>query len=337
MKSILIMGIETSCDETSCSVVENGRKVLSNVISSQIDTHAEYGGVVPEIASRLHVSLILPVIDKALKDAGIKIDDLSAIGVTYGPGLVGALLVGISAAKGICYAKGLPLVGVNHIEGHISANYIANPDLEPPFICLVASGGHSHIIKVDNYGRYTVLGRTRDDAAGEAFDKVARSLGLGYPGGPAIEKAAINGDPYAVYMPKPAFAGGSLDFSFSGIKTSVLNLLNKLNLQKIRVPHEDIAAAFQKTVVDILVENTIKAALSEGIKRLTLAGGVSANSLLRSSFRTAAGDKGLSVSFPDIIYCTDNAAMIASAAYYRYIRGEAAGYDLNADPSLTCG
>ena len=329
----LILGIETSCDETSCAVVEGGRKVLSNVISSQVDLHACYGGVVPEIASRLHVERIIPVLDQALTQAGVSLKQLDAVGVTRGPGLVGALLVGISAAKGLSLAQGIPMLGVHHIEGHICANYLSDPEWEPPFICLVVSGGHSHIVHVLDHGVYQLLGRTRDDAAGEAFDKVARALSLGYPGGPALEKAALSGNPEAYAMPRPGFSDGSLDFSFSGIKTAVLNILSRAAQMHADVDRAGLAASFQKAVVDVLVENTRKAAVLTGCSRIALAGGVSANRALRSALEDAAVKIKASFCFPAPELCTDNAAMIASAAGFRLQKGETSGLDLNADPS----
>ena len=336
MQDVMILGIESSCDETSAAVVVNGRTVLSNIISSQIDIHKEYGGVVPEIASRKHVELINYVVKDALKEAGVTLEDVDAIAVTYGPGLVGALLVGLSAAKGLAYATGKPLVGVHHIEGHISANFITHPDLKPPFICLVASGGHSHIVKVKDYGQYEILGQTRDDAAGEAFDKISRALGLGYPGGPAIDKAAKQGNPYAIAFPKTTFAG-SYDFSFSGIKTAVLNYLNQQEQKGLPVCVEDVCASFQQAVVDMLVSHTISAASDLGVSTVCLAGGVAANSCLRATLQAECEKKGFSVYYPKPILCTDNAAMIASAGYYEYMVGNVADLSLNAVPNLKLG
>ncbi len=334
MPETVILGIETSCDETSAAVVTNGREVLSNVVSSQIDLHSKYGGVVPEIASRKHVEMILPVIDKALDDAGIKKDSLDAVGVTYGPGLVGALLAGISAAKAISFVLDVPLIGVNHIEGHICANYLQKPALEPAFICLVVSGGHSHIIKVSEYGRYNVLGRTRDDAAGEAFDKTARVMGLGYPGGPMIDSASSRGNPNAVYFPRTYFDDGSLDFSFSGIKTSVINYINMMENKGTKWSKEDVAASFQRAVVDVLVNNTIEAAGQTGLRKIAIAGGVAANSELRRRLAGEARRKGFVTVFPDVLLCTDNAAMIACAAYHHFTQGDIANMELNAVPGL---
>ncbi len=332
----MILGIESSCDETSASVVVNGRKVLSNIISSQIDIHKEYGGVVPEIASRKHVEIINYVIKDALKTAGVSLKDIDAVAVTYGPGLVGALLVGLSAAKGIAYAAQKPLIGVHHIEGHISANLISNPDLEPPFICLVASGGHSHIVKVSDYGRYEILGRTRDDAAGEAFDKVARALGLGYPGGPAIDKEARRGDPFAIKFPQTKFPG-SYDFSFSGIKTAVINYIHNQVQKEENVNIPDVCASFQQAVIDMLVSHTILACSDENMEKVCLAGGVAANSCLRNTFKDTCDKRGIEFYCPQLILCTDNAAMIASAGYYEYIKGNFSELTLNAVPNLKLG
>lgn len=334
---VLILAIESSCDETSASVVVNGRRILSNVISSQIDLHKKYGGVVPEIASRKHVELIMPVIDQALTEANVRLEDVDAIGVTYGPGLVGALLVGLSAAKGLAFATGKPLIGVHHIEGHISANYLENETLEPPFICMVASGGHSHIVNVADYDKYEILGRTRDDAAGEAFDKIARALGLGYPGGPIIDSEAKKGNSKAVDFPRVYFSDGSLDFSFSGLKTAVLNYLNSSAQKDEKVNIPDVCASFQQAVVDVLVHNTTQAALNAGIKRVALAGGVASNSQLRRDMKAAVEKAGMEMFYPRPVLCTDNAAMIASAAYYEYMRGHVASLDLNAIPGLKLG
>lgn len=336
-KDTLILGIETSCDETSAAVVSNGRKVLSNIISSQADLHAEYGGVVPEIASRKHVELILPVIDSALKEAGITLNNVDGIAVTYGPGLVGALLVGVSAAKAIAAALDKPLINIHHIEGHIAANYITHEELVPPYICLVASGGHSHIVYVEDYLKFKVLGKTRDDAAGEAFDKIARVLGLGYPGGPAVDRKAKEGDPEAIRFPRVNFADAPYDFSFSGLKTSVINYVNHARQTGEELSIPDICASFQKAVVDVLVDHTLKAARDFGVKTVCLAGGVASNSLLRETLAARAKKKGIRSLYPMPIYCTDNAAMIASAGYYSYVAGEFADYTLNAIPNLNIG
>lgn len=330
----IILGIESSCDETAAAVIKNGRQVLSNIISSQIDLHKKYGGVVPEIASRKHVELIIPVINQALDQAGVSLQDIDAIGVTYGPGLVGALLVGLTAAKAIAYTARKPLIGVHHIEGHIAANYLQYPDLEPPFVCLVASGGHSHIVHVKDYDKYEILGQTRDDAAGEAFDKISRAIGLGYPGGPLIDKNALEGNSKAISFPRVYFDDNSLDFSFSGLKTAVLNYLNKMEQtgEKINIP--DVAASFQQAVVDVLVRNTISAAKKKGINKIALAGGVAANSQLRKDMKSSGEKQGIEVMYPGLILCTDNAAMIGCAAYYEYIKGKRSDLSLNAVPGL---
>lgn len=333
----VILAIETSCDETSAAVVVNGRTIISNVISSQIDLHKKFGGVVPEIASRKHVELVMPVINQALEEASITLEKVDAIGVTYGPGLVGALLVGISAAKGLAFATGKPLVGVHHIEGHIAANYLENESLEPPFVCLVASGGHSHIVHVADYNRFEIMGRTRDDAAGEAFDKIARALGLGYPGGPLIDVEAAKGNNKAVEFPRVYFNDGSLDFSFSGLKTAVLNYLNGMAQKGYDINLPDVCASFQQAVVDVLVKNTMQAARQKGVTRVALAGGVAANSRLRSGMKTAVEEAGMEMFYPRPVLCTDNAAMIASAAYYEFKRGHISGLDLNAVPGLKLG
>ncbi len=337
MKDILILAIESSCDETAAAVVKNGREVLSNVISSQIDLHTIYGGVVPEIASRKHIENINPVIREALSNANVTLKDIDAIAVTYGPGLVGALLVGVSEAKAISFATGIPLIGVHHIEGHISANYIENKDLEPPFVCLVVSGGHSHLVKVLDYGEYEILGRTRDDAAGEAFDKVARAIGLGYPGGPKIDKVAKSGNPDAITFPRAKVVGSEYDFSFSGLKSAVLNYLNSCEMKGEKIVVEDVAASFQKAVVDVLTEHSLKAVRESGIKKFALAGGVASNSALRESVAKAMEVEGVSLYKPSPILCTDNAAMIGAAGYYEFIKGQRSGYDLNAVPALKLG
>lgn len=337
MSDFIVLGIETSCDETSASVVKNGRTILSNVISSQIDFHKKFGGVVPEIASRKHIELVIPVINEAVEEAGISIKDVDLIGVTYGPGLVGALLVGLSSAKALSFALGKPLIGVHHIEGHIAANYLDNEELKPPFVCLVASGGHSHIVYVEDYCRFEILGQTRDDAAGEAFDKIARALGLGYPGGPLIDKAAKSGNGKAINFPRVHFGDKSLDFSFSGLKTAVLNYINTFEQKGEKFNIEDIAASFQQAVVDVLVENSISAALSKKVKHVTIAGGVAANSLLRNQMKEKSILHGIGVSYPKPVLCTDNAAMIACAAYYGYRLGKVSGLDLNAVPGLKLG
>lgn len=337
LEDILVLGIETSCDETSAAIVKNGRKILSNVISSQADLHQKYGGVVPEIASRKHVELIMPVINQSIEEAGVTLKEIDVIGVTYGPGLVGALLVGLSAAKGLAFAVNKPLVGVHHIEGHIAACYLEHIELEPPFICLVASGGHSHIVFVEDYDKFIILGQTRDDAAGEAFDKIARALGLGYPGGPLVDKTSRDGNARAVEFPRVRFSDGSLDFSFSGLKTAVLNYLNSTGQKGGKYSVEDVAASFQQAVVDILVDNTLTAAIKKGVKNIALAGGVAANSLLRKQLADLAKAKGMALYLPSPVLCTDNAAMIACAAYYEYRKGNVADLSLNAMPGLKLG
>ena len=336
-KDIVILGIESSCDETAASVVRNGREVLSNVISSQIALHTLYGGVVPEIASRKHIEKINVVIEEALAEAHMTLDDIDAIGVTYGPGLVGALLVGVSEAKAIAYAKNLPLIGVHHIEGHISANYIENKDLEPPFACLVVSGGHTHLVIVKDYGKYEIVGRTRDDAAGEAFDKVARAIGLGYPGGPKIDKVSKEGNPNAIAFPRAKVADSAYDFSFSGLKSAVLNYLNGCKMKNIPIVQADVAASFQKAVVDVLVEHAMHAVEEYGFKKFASAGGVASNSALRSAMEEACKKRGVAFYHPSPILCTDNAAMIGAAAYYEYLAGTRSGWDLNAVPNLKLG
>lgn len=332
-----ILAIESSCDETAAAVVENGRRVLSNVISSQIALHTLYGGVVPELASRKHIEKINQVIEAALKEAGVTLEDIDAIGVTYGPGLVGALLVGVAEAKAIAYAAKKPLIGVHHIEGHVSANFIEHPDLEPPFICLIVSGGHTHLVIVRDYGEFEILGRTRDDAAGEAFDKVARAVGLGYPGGPKVDKAAKEGNPHAVEFPRAKIEGSPYDFSFSGLKSAVLNYINhaKMTGEEISVP--DLAASFQNAVVESLVSRAIMAANEYGYRKLAMAGGVASNSALREGMKAACEKEGISLYYPSPVLCTDNAAMIGAAAYYEYKKGTRHGWDLNAVPNLKLG
>lgn len=336
-KDTLILAIESSCDETAASVVKNGRSVLSNVISSQIDLHKLYGGVVPEIASRKHIEKINQVIEEALKEADTALEDLDAIAVTYGPGLVGALLVGVAEAKAISFAKNIPLVGVHHIEGHISANYIENLDLEPPFLCLVVSGGHTHLVIVKDYGEFEILGRTRDDAAGEAFDKVARAIGLGYPGGPKIDKLSKEGNAYAMDFPKAKVADAPYDFSFSGVKSAVLNHLNKCKMMGEPIVEADIAASFQRCVVEVLVDHAIAAAKDYHISKLAIAGGVASNQTLRRAMKQACEKNGIQFYHPSPIFCTDNAAMIGVAGYYEYIKGTRHGWDLNAVPNLKLG
>ena len=336
-KDVLILAIESSCDETAAAVVKNGREVLSNVISSQIALHTMYGGVVPEIASRKHIEKINQVVEAALKEADVTLDDIDAIGVTYGPGLVGALLVGVAEAKAIAYAKKKPLVGVHHIEGHVSANYIEHPDLEPPFLCEIISGGHTHLVIVKDYGSFEILGRTRDDAAGEAFDKVARAIGLGYPGGPKIDKLAKEGNPHAIDFPRAHMEDAPYDFSFSGVKSAVLNHLNKCRMTGEPIVEADIAASFQQAVVDVLVDNAIRAAKDYHMDRLAIAGGVASNGALRAAMEAACEKESIRFYRPSPIFCTDNAAMIGVAAYYEYIRGTRHSWDLNAVPNLKLG
>lgn len=336
-KDILILAIESSCDETAAAVVRNGREVLSNIISSQIELHKLYGGVVPEIASRKHIEKINQVIEEALSTANVTLQDIDAVGVTYGPGLVGALLVGVAEAKAISYAAGKPLVGVHHIEGHVSANYIENKDLEPPFLCLIVSGGHTHLVIVREYGKYEIIGRTRDDAAGEAFDKVARAIGLGYPGGPKIDKLSKEGDKKAIPFPRAHIEGAPYDFSFSGLKSAVLNHINSCEMKNIKVNDADIAASFQEAVIDVLVSRAMLAAKDFGMKKVAIAGGVAANSSLRAAMQSACQEHGLEFFYPSPIFCTDNAAMIGAAAYYEYMNGTRSGLELNAVPNLKIG
>lgn len=334
MEDKYILAIESSCDETSAAVILNGREILSNVIASQISTHEQYGGVVPEVASRIHIEAISGVVEEALLKANITLEKIDAIGVTYGPGLVGALLVGLQFAKGLAFASKKPLVGVNHIEGHICANYIQHKDLKPPFISLVVSGGHTFIVHVKDYGIYEVIGQTRDDAAGEAYDKVARALGLGYPGGPKIDKLAKEGNPKAITFPKANFHEETLDFSFSGVKSAVLNYLNKCNMQNIEINKADVAASFQQAVVDVLKDNVLLTCKKKNIDTIAIAGGVASNSTLRETLINEAGKKGIKVLFPTPILCTDNAAMIGSAAYFNFINGKVNDLNLNAKPNL---
>ena len=335
MKDVLILGIETSCDETAAAVVKNGKEVLSNVISSQVALHAEFGGVVPEIASRNHLEKIDEVIRLAVKEAGISMQELTAIAVTVGPGLVGALLVGVSEAKALAFALGKPLVPVHHIEGHIAANFISNPECEPPFVCLVASGGHSHLLLVEDYGKIRIYGRTRDDAAGEAFDKVARAVGLGYPGGPKLEKMAKEGDPHAYHFPTAKMEDAPYDFSFSGVKSAVLNEMNRKKMLGEEVRVADLCASFQENVTEVLSEKAIALCKELHINRLSIAGGVAANGKLREKMEEKAKQEGIEFFCPKLILCTDNAAMIAAAAYHEWKKGNFAGHDVNAYPSLS--
>lgn len=331
---MLILSIESSCDETAAAVVENGRKVLSSVVASQIEEHRKYGGVVPEIASRKHCEDIVAVTDKALSDAGASLGKLDAVAVTYAPGLIGALLVGVNFAKGLSMAADIPLIPVHHIRSHIAANYLAYPNLEPPFLCLVASGGHSHIIEALGYTNFNVIGRTRDDAAGEAYDKAARCLGFPYPGGVYMDKAALSGNPSAYKLPKPKVEGSEFDFSFSGLKTAVINLVHNAEQKGESIEKNDVAASFQKTVCEILSERLLKAAEKLGYKKIVLAGGVSANSGLRSILEKECLKRGYELFMPPLKYCGDNAAMVGSQGYYEYLAGNTAGLDLNAAASL---
>ncbi|MCR4647965.1 MAG: tRNA (adenosine(37)-N6)-threonylcarbamoyltransferase complex transferase subunit TsaD [Lachnospiraceae bacterium] len=336
-KDIVILAIESSCDETAAAVIKNGREILSNVIYSQIDLHTLYGGVVPEIASRKHIDKINQVVDKAISDSGMELKNMDAVAVTYGPGLVGPLLVGVSFAKAMAYGAGLPVIGVHHIEGHICANYIANKDLEPPFICLVVSGGHTHLVKVTDYGKYEILGRTEDDAAGEAFDKVARAIGLGYPGGPKIDRISKEGDPFSIKFPRAKVGNSEYDFSFSGLKSAVLNYLNTASMNNEEIVTENVAASFQQAVIDVLVSHSMDAVEKNGFKKFAIAGGVASNSGLREAFEKACGERNIDFFLPPPILCTDNAAMIGAAAYYEYISGTRHGLDLNAIANLKLG
>lgn len=337
MEKIKILAIESSCDETAAAVVADGREVLSNIIASQIDIHTKFGGVVPEVASRKHIEVISSVVQEALDKAELTLKDIDAVGVTYGPGLVGALLVGMQYAKSLAYALGKPLVGVNHIEGHICANFIEHKDLKPPFVCLVVSGGHSFIVYMKDYGAFEVIGETRDDAAGEAYDKVARAIGLGYPGGPKIDKLSKEGNPEAIKFPRANFHDETLDFSFSGLKSAVLNYLNKMEMTGQEINKKDVAASFQKALIDVLVDNAIKTCKIKNVDKIAIAGGVASNSSLREVLTKEGEKNGIKVLFPSPILCTDNAAMIGSAAYFEYINGRTADLSLNAVPNLKLG
>ena len=337
MSKIRILAIESSCDETAASVVEDGHTVLSNIISSQIDLHTLYGGVVPELASRKHIEKINYVIESALEEAHMELADADAVAVTYGPGLVGALLVGVAEAKAIAWAAHKPLVGVHHIEGHISANYIEHPDLKPPYLGLVVSGGHTHLIIVEDYAKFRILGRTVDDAAGEAFDKVARAIGLGYPGGPKIDRLSKEGNPEAIVFPQAKVNGSKYDFSFSGLKSAVLNYLNHAQMMHEEINKADLAASFQKSVVDVLCSHTAEAAREFGMKQVAMAGGVASNSALRAGMEKTCTEEGLELSIPSPIFCTDNAAMIGVAAYHEFMKGYRSSWDLNAIPNLRLG
>lgn len=337
MDKKVILAIESSCDETSAAVVVNGREVLSNVIASQIDIHEKFGGVVPEVASRKHIEAVNWVAEEALREANVSLEDIDAIAVTYGPGLVGALLVGLQYAKGLAYSLDIPLIGVNHIEGHICANFIDHKELVPPFVSLVVSGGNTFIVHVKEYRKYEILGETRDDAAGEAFDKVARAIGLGYPGGPKIDKISKEGNPDSIYFPRARFQEDTLDFSFSGLKSAVLNYINKKQMQGEEINKADVAASFQKSVVEVLTKNVIDTCKRRGINKIAIAGGVASNSCLRSSLIKEGKEKGIDILFPSLVLCTDNAAMIGSAAYFQLIDGEISSMDLNAKPNLKLG
>lgn len=337
MDDITILGIESSCDETAAAVVRNGREVLSNIISSQIAIHTEYGGVVPEIASRKHLEKIDEVISLALQEASCSFSDIDAIAVTYGPGLVGALLVGVAEAKALAYALQKPLVGVHHIEGHVSANYIENKELTPPFACLIVSGGHTHLVLVKDYGEFEIVGRSRDDAAGEAFDKVARAVGLGYPGGPKVDAEARKGDPQAIAFPRGVVSDNPYDFSFSGIKSAVLNYINKAKMTQEEINVSDLCASFQEAITEALVTRAVRLCEERGIGKLAIAGGVASNSYIRMRMEEACRKKRIAFYRPSPVLCTDNAAMIGCAGYYEYLRGRRDGLDLNACPNLKLG
>ena len=335
-KDIITLAIESSCDETACAILINGREVLSNIISTQIELHKKFGGVVPEVASRKHIENIPMVVQEALEEANITFDDVDHIAVTYGPGMVGAVLVGLSYAKALAYTLDIPLVGVNHIEGHVSANYIEDKNLKPPFITLIVSGGHTHLVEVKVYGKYEILGKTRDDASGEAFDKIARAMGLGYPGGPIIDRLAKQGNKNAIDFPRACMDEG-YDFSFSGLKSAVLNYLNAKKMKNEEIVVEDVAASFQEAVVEVLSTKAIKAAKEKGYDTIALAGGVAANSALREKLTTMCSKENISVKYPSLILCTDNAAMIGCAGYYNFINGKIHDMSLNAVPNLKIG
>ena len=334
-KDVIVLAIETSCDETAAAVIKNGREILSNVVVTQIDIHKKFGGVVPEVASRNHVVDINPVIQKAVEESGVRLQDMDVIAATYGPGLVGALLVGLSSAKALAYALNKPFVGVNHIEGHVAANYLAHEDLKPPFISLIVSGGHTHIVEVSDYNVFNIMGKTKDDAAGEAYDKVARAMGLGYPGGPVLDKLAQEGEA-SIKFPQ-AMINEGYDFSFSGIKSAVLNYLNSKAMKNEAYQKEDVAASFQQAVVEVLVAKAIKATLDKGYDKLALSGGVSANSQLREWAREKAEENGIKLYYPPLYLCTDNAAMIGSSGYYKYRDDQISDLSLNARPNLKIG
>ncbi len=335
MEDTIILAIESSCDETAVAVIKNGHEILSNVVSTQIAIHRRYGGVVPEIASRKHLELINVVVQEALEQAKLTLDDITHIAVTYGPGLVGALLVGVATAKALAFAANKPLIGVHHIEGHICANFLVNQELQFPLVCLVVSGGHTNIIKITDHGQYLLLGQTKDDAAGEAYDKIARSIGLPYPGGPQIEKLAKEGNAHAIDLPRAWMGDDSFDFSFSGLKSAVLNYLNKAKMKGEEIIAADVAASFQQAVLDVLVQKTVHAAEQSGVNTILLAGGVAANGTLREQLQQAAAEKGIQVYYPPVQFCTDNAAMIGAAAHYKAVRQEYADLSLNAVPNLS--
>ena len=335
-RDITVLAIESSCDETAAAVIRNGREIMSNIVATQIEIHKKFGGVVPEVASRNHVVDINPVIESALSEAGMSLEDIDVIAATYGPGLVGALLVGLSTAKALAYATAKPFVGVNHIQGHIAANYLAFPELEPPFISLIVSGGHTHIVEVKDYNEIEIIGKTRDDAAGEAYDKVARAIDLGYPGGPLVDELAKQGEAN-IEFPKAMYKEENYDFSFSGIKSAVLNYINSKKMKDEDYSRADIAASFQHSVVDILVHKTVKAVKDRGYGCVVLSGGVSANSALRKVMEERCDQEGLRLYYPPLGLCTDNAAMIGSCAYYRYIEGHTSDMYLNAKPNLKIG
>lgn len=330
-----ILAIESSCDETAAAVVEDGRKVLSSVVASQVEEHRLYGGVVPEIASRRHAEAIVPVVAQALEQANAKLSDIDAIAVTYAPGLIGALLVGVNFAKGLSLSTGLPLIPTHHLRSHIASNYISNQELKPPFLCLVVSGGHSHIVMVEDYTKMKIIGRTRDDAAGEAFDKAARTMGMSYPGGIELDKVAEGGDPLAFKLPRPVVHDAPYDFSFSGLKTAVINLIHNASQKGVELNKADVCASFRYAVVDCLTTNFLKAAEDLNVKKLVIAGGVSANSLLRSTLESECKKRGYELYMPDKSLCGDNAAMVGSQGYYEYLSGNIAGTDLNAFATMT--
>ncbi|MFW5985092.1 MAG: tRNA (adenosine(37)-N6)-threonylcarbamoyltransferase complex transferase subunit TsaD [Halanaerobiaceae bacterium] len=333
-KDIYILAVETSCDETAAAVTKNGLQVLSNVVASQVDWHSKFGGVVPELASRKHLEFVNPVLTEALQESGVDIEQIDAVAVTYGPGLVGSLLVGLSAAKTFSYIQEVPLIGVNHITGHIYANFISHPEIETPVICLTVSGGHTDLLYFEDLQGYEILGRTRDDAAGEAFDKVARFLDLGYPGGPAIEELAREGNPEAVDFPQAQFKDNTFDFSFSGLKTAVINYVHNKKQKGEKLKTADIAASFQQTVIDMLTKNVVRAAREYQVKSVVLSGGVAANQEFRHQLENQVAEEGLSLFYPELKYCTDNAAMIGAAAYYQYLQQDFAALNINPEPGL---